>query len=66
MIGGHTITMTTQTSSDSGLAMKQNNIRMASIEEELETKLRDIMVDTHANIAGFIKVADAMLAYGVG
>jgi glutamate dehydrogenase (NADP+) len=66
MIGGHTITMTTQTSSDSGLAMKQNSIRMASTEEELETKLRDIMVDIHANIAGFIKVADAMLAYGVG
>jgi glutamate dehydrogenase (NADP+) len=65
MIGGHTITMTTQTSPDSGLAMKQNSIRMASTEEELETKLRDIMVDIHANIAGFIKVADAMLAYGV-
>ncbi|NND67233.1 MAG: NADP-specific glutamate dehydrogenase [Halioglobus sp.] len=67
----------------SGLEMTQNSIRMAWTEEELEQKLKDIMVDIHkncakhgkegdytnyvkgANIAGFIKVADAMLAYGV-
>jgi glutamate dehydrogenase (NADP+) len=67
----------------SGLEMTQNSIRMAWSAEELEKKLKDIMVEIHAqcaqhgstdgytnyvkgaNIAGFIKVADAMLAYGV-
>lgn len=67
----------------SGLEMTQNSIRMAWTAEELEDKLRNIMVGIHAqcamhgqegdyvnyvkgaNIAGFIKVADAMLAYGV-
>ena len=67
----------------SGLEMTQNSIRMAWTAEELEDKLRKIMIGIHtqcakhgqdgdyvdyvkgANIAGFIKVADAMLAYGV-
>ena len=67
----------------SGLEMSQNSIRMSWSEEELEEKLRNIMVGIHrqcakhgqdgdymnyvkgANIAGFIKVADAMLAYGI-
>lgn len=67
----------------SGLEMTQNSIRMSWSNEELETRLRDIMIDIHqkcvdhgsdngyvdyvkgANIAGFSKVADAMLAYGV-
>ena len=67
----------------SGLEMTQNSIRMAWTAEELEKKLKDIMINIHtqcakhgnegdftnyvkgANIAGFIKVADAMLAYGV-
>ena len=68
----------------SGLEMTQNSIRMAWTAEELEAKLKAIMINIHkqcakygneddymnyvkgANIAGFIKVADAMLAYGVG
>ena len=68
----------------SGLEMTQNSIRLAWSEEELEERLRNIMIGIHAqcakygdedgymnyvkgaNIAGFIKVADAMLAYGVG
>lgn len=67
----------------SGLEMTQNSIRMAWSEEELEERLKNIMIGIHAqcakhgddngymnyvkgaNIAGFIKVADAMLAYGV-
>ena len=67
----------------SGLEMSQNSIRLAWTAEELENKLRGIMMGIHgqcvlhgeqdgyvnyvrgANIAGFIKVADAMLAYGV-
>ena len=68
----------------SGLEMTQNSMRLAWTAEELEVRLKDIMVGIHeqcakhseedgymnyvkgANIAGFIKVADAMLAYGVG
>ncbi len=67
----------------SGLEMTQNSIRMSWSNEELETRLRDIMTNIHqecvthgsesgyvdyvkgANIAGFTKVANAMLAYGV-
>ena len=67
----------------SGLEMTQNSIRMAWSFEELEVRLRDIMVKIHsqclkhgsgkdsvnyikgANIAGFVKVADAMLAEGI-
>ena len=67
----------------SGLEMTQNSIRMSWTNEELEIRLRDIMMNIHAecvahgqgtgyvdyvkgaNIAGFSKVANAMLAYGV-
>ena len=67
----------------SGLEMTQNSIRMSWSNEELDKRLRDIMIDIHqkcvdhgsekdyidyvkgANVAGFTKVADAMLAYGV-
>jgi glutamate dehydrogenase (NADP+) len=67
----------------SGLEMTQNSIRMAWSFDELEIRLRDIMVKIHtqcvkygsekdrvnyvkgANIAGFVKVADAMLAEGI-
>ena len=67
----------------SGLEMTQNSIRMSWSNEELESRLRDIMTNIHeeciyhgkgngyvdyvkgANIAGFSKVANAMLAYGV-
>ncbi len=67
----------------SGLEMTQNSIRMSWSNEELETRLQDIMRNIHrecvshgsegeyvdyvkgANIAGFSKVAKAMLAYGV-
>jgi glutamate dehydrogenase (NADP+) len=67
----------------SGLEMTQNSIRMAWSFDELEVRLRDIMVEIHrqcvkygsekdrinyvkgANIAGFVKVADAMLAEGI-
>jgi glutamate dehydrogenase (NADP+) len=68
----------------SGLEMSQNSMRLAWQADELERRLRDIMVGIHeqcvqhgrsqsggpvdyvkgANIAGFRKVADAMLAYG--
>ncbi len=67
----------------SGLEMTQNSMRLAWAADDLETRLKDIMIGIHAqcarhggernsidyvkgaNIAGFIKVADAMLAYGV-
>ncbi len=67
----------------SGLEMTQNSMRLSWSREELDQRLRQIMMDIHtqcveygteegqvnylkgANIAGFIKVADAMLAYGV-
>jgi glutamate dehydrogenase (NADP+) len=67
----------------SGLEMTQNSIRMSWSNEELDTRLQEIMKGIHkqcmehgteegyvdyvkgANIAGFSKVADAMLAYGV-
>ncbi len=67
----------------SGLEMTQNSLRMSWSNEELETRLRNIMINIHeecvahgsedgyidyvkgANIAGFTKVANAMLAYGV-
>lgn len=68
----------------SGLEQSQNALRLSWSREEVDAKLRTIMVDIHdkcvrhgqdgdahvnyvrgANIAGFIKVADAMLAYGV-
>jgi glutamate dehydrogenase (NADP+) len=66
----------------SGLEMSQNSSRLSWTREEVDGKLKDIMVKIHeacvkygsdgdyvdyvkgANIAGFIKVADAMLAQG--
>lgn len=69
----------------SGLEITQNTIRTGWSEQEVETRLRDIMHRIHgacvhygagdtpgtidylngANIAAFVKVADAMLAQGV-
>jgi len=68
----------------SGLEMSQNAMRLSWPREEVDARLRNIMVDIHtqcwaraaefgfkgnyvmgANIAGFIKVADAMLAQGL-
>lgn len=68
----------------SGLEMTQNSIRLSWTSEEVDTKLKDIMVNifnniynvakdfgntydllSAANIAGFIKVCDAMIAEGV-
>ncbi|MBE7040079.1 MAG: NADP-specific glutamate dehydrogenase [Ruminococcaceae bacterium] len=68
----------------SALEMAQNSMRYSWTAEEVEKKLKDIMVNIHkvsvdaakeygfgydlvrgANIAGFIKVADAMMAFGV-
>ena len=67
----------------SGLEMSQNSLRMGWTSEEVDEKLKRIMLDIHAscvkygadadghvdyvkgaNIAGFVKVADAMLAQG--
>jgi glutamate dehydrogenase (NADP+) len=68
----------------SGLEMTQNSIRLNWSSEEVDARLKDIMLGIHnqckkygveddgyvnyvkgANIAGFVKVADAMLAQGV-
>jgi glutamate dehydrogenase (NADP+) len=68
----------------SGLEMSQNSLRLSWTAEEVDQKLKDIMLNIHAscvkygsdalgyidyvkgaNIAGFVKVADAMLAQGV-
>ena len=67
----------------SGLEMSQNSLRMNWTREEVDTKLKTIMNDIHAqcvehgkegdfvnyvkgaNIAGFLKVADAMLDQGI-
>lgn len=68
----------------SGLEMSQNSLRFNWTSDEVDTKLKQIMNDIHAqcvqfgteedgyvdyvkgaNIAGFVKVADAMLAQGV-
>jgi len=67
----------------SGLEMSQNSMRLSWSREEVDSKLRDIMVAIHdncvrygkdgkyinyvngANIAGFVKVADAMIAQGL-
>ena len=68
----------------SALEMSQNSMRLSWSFEEVDSKLRDIMVNIHknafeaaekygfagnyvvgANIAGFSKVAEAMLAQGV-
>ena len=68
----------------SGLEMTQNSLRYNWTREEVDEKLREIMLSIHnsciehgkqkngyvnyvkgANIAGFVKVADAMLAQGI-
>ena len=66
----------------SGLEMSQNSLRLSWTREEVDTKLKNIMIGIHetcvefgkegkninyikgANIGGFIKVADAMIAQG--
>ncbi|MGI5873907.1 MAG: NADP-specific glutamate dehydrogenase [Bacillota bacterium] len=67
----------------SGLEMSQNSLRYGWTREEVDAKLKNIMIDIHencvkygqegdkvdyvngANVAGFVKVADAMLAQGL-
>ncbi len=68
----------------SGLEMSQNSLRLSWTAEEVDMRLKNIMLAIHAscvqygtdqngyvdyvkgaNIAGFVKVADAMLAQGV-
>ncbi|MEL1241014.1 NADP-specific glutamate dehydrogenase [Flavobacterium flavipallidum] len=68
----------------SGLEMSQNSLRMSWTAEEVDERLKGIMLNIHAacvqygadgngyvdyvkgaNIAGFVKVADAMIAQGV-
>lgn len=68
----------------SGLEMSQNSLRLNWSAEEVDERLKEIMLNIHqscvkygkesdgyvdyvkgANIAGFVKVADAMLAQGV-
>ena len=68
----------------SGLEMSQNSMRLSWSHDELEKRLKNIMINIHqkvehygsqpdgsidyvsgANIAGFSKVASAMLSYGV-
>ena len=68
----------------SGLEMSQNSLRFNWTSEEVDQKLRNIMLDIHkqcvnfgtqedgyidyvkgANIAGFVKVADAMIDQGI-
>lgn len=68
----------------SGLEMSQNSMRLAWTREEVDEKLKHIMVNIHntcvkygktpdgkinymkgANIGGFVKVAEAMMAQGI-
>ena len=68
----------------SGLEMSQNSMRLSWSREEVDAKLKNIMIAIHkqcfeaaeeyeqagnllagANIAGFVKVADAMLDHGI-
>lgn len=68
----------------SGLEMSQNSLRLSWTTEEVDERLKNIMLNIHAacvkygsdgsgyvdyvkgaNIAGFVKVADAMLGQGV-
>ena len=67
----------------SGLEQSQNSMRLSWSREEVDDRLKQIMLDIHktcithgkengftnyvtgANRGGFVKVADAMLAYGV-
>lgn len=67
----------------SGLEMSQNSLRLSWTREEVDARLKNIMIDIHktcqkygkedkhftnyvkgANIGGFVKVAEAMLAQG--
>jgi glutamate dehydrogenase (NADP+) len=69
----------------SALEMSQNSMRLSWTFEEVDARLKNIMVNIFknaqrasveygvpgnlvagANIAGFLKVADSMLAYGIG
>jgi glutamate dehydrogenase (NADP+) len=68
----------------SGLEMSQNSLRLSWTREEVEKRLKDIMVNIHeqcalygsdeegnidyvagANTAGFVKIADAVIAQGL-
>ena len=65
----------------SGLEQSQNALRISWSREEVDARLHDIMKNIHeqcvehgaeqasyvkgANVAGFVKIAEAMLAYGV-
>ena len=68
----------------SGLEQSQNSMRLSWSAEEVDQRLKQIMLDIHetctqhgadgngfvnyvkgANVGGFVKVAEAMLAYGV-
>jgi glutamate dehydrogenase (NADP+) len=68
----------------SGLEMSQNSMRLNWNEDEVDKRLKDIMINIHrvcvqygtemngkinyikgANVGGFVKVADAMIAQGV-
>jgi glutamate dehydrogenase (NADP+) len=68
----------------SGLEQTQNSMRLSWTREEVDERLKHIMLDIHAtcvrhgedgggyvnyvkgaNVGGFVKVAEAMLAYGV-
>jgi glutamate dehydrogenase (NADP+) len=68
----------------SGLEQTQNSMRLSWTAEEVDERLKQIMLGIHstcvqhgkdgkdfvnyvkgANVGGFVKVADAMLAYGV-
>ncbi len=68
----------------SGLEMSQNSMRLNWNEEEVDSRLNEIMINIHkvcvqygteingkinyikgANVGGFVKVADAMIAQGV-
>jgi glutamate dehydrogenase (NADP+) len=48
----------------SGLEMSQNSARIAWTEDDLEKLLGHVDYLAGANIAGFVKVADAMLSFG--
>ena len=67
----------------SGLEMSQNSLRLSWSREEVDSKLKQIMLNIHsscvkygkdgdyidyvkgANIAGFVKVGDAMIDQGI-
>ena len=68
----------------SGLEQSQNSLRLSWSREEVDAKLKEIMINIHqqcveygqsgknhvdyvkgANLAGFVKVAESMLAYGI-